>query len=144
MKYLFLALLISCSIDLLAQIPSSKDKPSKDSLTVEDAPDTDPQYIGGFESLSKYLNDSLRWDEVLQWQARKKKPMANKVLVRFVIEKNGTISHVEVESATIKCPPCKKEAIRVIQAMPAWIPGYKHDRPVRTWVRIPIIFKVDE
>jgi protein TonB len=70
--------------------------------------------------------------------------MANKVLVRFIVEKNGTISHVAVESATMKCPPCNKEAIRVIQAMPTWIPGYKYDRPVRVWVRIPIIFSMDE
>jgi protein TonB len=143
MKYLLLTLLISWSSSFLAQTPTSKDKTRKDSLTVEDAADTDPQYIGGFENLSKYLNDSLRWDEVANWQARKKKPMANKVLVRFVVEKDGTITHVDVESATIKCPPCKTEAIRVIQAMPAWIPGYKHDRPVRVWIRIPIIFSME-
>ena len=144
MKYLLLTLLISWSSGFIAQTPSSKDKPRKDSLTIEDAADTDPQYIGGLEGLSKYLNDSIRWDEVVQWQARKKKPMANKVLVRFIVEKNGTISHVAVESATMKCPPCNKEAIRVIQAMPTWIPGYKYDRPVRVWVRIPIIFSMEE
>lgn len=144
MKFIFLLALLSWSSSLLAQTPTSKDKPRKDSLTVEDAADTDPQYIGGLEGLSKYLNDSIRWDEIEHWQARKKKPMANKVLVRFVVEKNGTISHVDVESATIKCPPCNKEAIRVIQAMPAWIPGYKYDRPVRVWVRIPITFSMEE
>lgn len=144
MKYFLLTLLISCSSSFIAQTLPSKDKDLKDSLTVEDAADTDPQYIGGFESLSKYLNDSLRWDEVVKWQARKKKPLANKVLVRFVVEKNGTISHVEVETSTIKCPPCNKEAIRVIQAMPAWTPGYKYDRPVRVWVRIPITFSMEE
>jgi protein TonB len=143
MKYLLLALLVSCSSGFLAQSNRSKDNPRKDSLNIEDAADTDPEFIGGFEGLSKYLNDSLRWDEVTQWQARKKKPMANKVLVRFVVEKDGTITHVDVESATIKCPPCKTEAIRVIQAMPAWIPGYKHDRPVRVWIRIPIIFSME-
>jgi protein TonB len=81
--------------------------------------------------------------EVEQWVADQKAPISNKVTVKFVVEKNGIITHVDVESATIKCPPCNKEAVRVIQAMPAWIPGYKYDRPVRVWIRIPIIFEVE-
>ena len=73
MRYIFLFVLISWSSGFLAQSLPSKDKHRKDSLNIEDAADTDPEFIGGFEGLSKYLNDSLRWDEVTQWQARKKK-----------------------------------------------------------------------
>ena len=79
-------------------------------------------------------------EEVEKWTAKKKLPEKNRIVVRFVVEKDGSLSHVHVESASAYCPPCNKEAIRVIQAMPAWTPGYKYDRPVRTWVRIPIIF----
>jgi TonB family protein len=143
MKYLLFTLLISWSSGLLSQTPPSTDNSQTDTLTIEDAADTDPEFIGGFDGLVKYLNDSLKWDEVEQWVSDQKAPISNKVIVKFVVEKNGSITHVDVESATIKCPPCNKEALRVIQAMPAWIPGYKYDRPVRVWIRIPIIFEVD-
>jgi TonB family protein len=143
MKYLLFTLLISWSSRLLSQTPPSTDNPQNDTLIIEDAADTDPEFIGGFDGLVKYLNDSLRWGEVEQWVSDQKAPISNKVIVKFVVEKNGSITHVDVESATIKCPPCNKEAVRVIQAMPAWIPGYKYDRPVRVWIRIPIIFEVE-
>ena len=143
MKFILLFVLVYWSSGLLSQTPPSANNPQKDSLTIEDAADTDPEFIGGFDGLIKYLNDSLRWDEVEQWVADQKAPISNKVIVKFVVEKNGSITHVDVESATIKCPPCNKEAVRVIQAMPAWIPGYKYDRPVRVWIRIPIIFEVE-
>jgi TonB family protein len=143
MKYLLFTLLISWSSRLLSQTPPSTDNPQNDTLIIEDAADTDPEFIGGFDGLVKYLNDSLRWGEVEQWVSDQKAPIGNKVIVKFVVEKNGSITHVDVESATIKCPPCNKEAVRVIQAMPAWIPGYKYDRPVRVWIRIPIIFEVE-
>jgi hypothetical protein len=47
-----------------SQTPPSTDNSQKDSLTIEDAADTEPEFIGGFDGLIKYLNDSLRWDEV--------------------------------------------------------------------------------
>jgi len=143
MKHLLLFLLFILSNVAYSQTPPSANNPQKDSLTIEDAADTDPEFIGGFDGLVKYLNDSLRWGEVEQWVSDQKAPISNKVIVKFVVEKNGSITHVDVESATIKCPRCNKEALRVIQAMPAWIPGYKYDRAVRVWIRIPIIFEVD-
>jgi protein TonB len=138
-----LLLVLTFTSFVYSQTPPSTDNPQNDTLTIEDAADTDPEFIGGFDGLIKYLNDSLRWDEVEKWVSDQKAPISNKVIVKFVVEKNGSITHVDVESATIKCPPCNKEALRVIQAMPAWIPGYKYDRPVRVWIRIPIIFEVD-
>jgi TonB family protein len=143
MKFILLFVLVYWSSGLRSQTPPSTDNSQTDTLTIEDAADTDPEFIGGFDGLIKYLNDSLKWDEVEQWVSDQKAPISNKVIVKFVVEKNGSITHVDVESATIKCPPCNKEALRVIQAMPAWIPGYKYDRAVRVWIRIPIIFEVD-
>ncbi len=64
MKYLLFTLLISWSSRLLSQTPPSTDNPQNDTLIIEDAADTDPEFIGGFDGLVKYLNDSLRWGEV--------------------------------------------------------------------------------
>ncbi len=64
MKYLLFTLLISWSSRLLSQTPPSTDNPQNDTLIIEDAADTDPEFIGGFDGLVKYLIDSLRWGEV--------------------------------------------------------------------------------
>lgn len=64
MKHLLLFLLFILSNVAYSQTPPSANNPQKDSLTIEDAADTDPEFIGGFDGLVKYLNDSLRWDEV--------------------------------------------------------------------------------
>lgn len=64
MKLLLSFLLFALSNVAYSQTPPSTDNPQNDTLTIEDAADTDPEFIGGFDGLVKYLNDSLRWDEV--------------------------------------------------------------------------------
>ena len=142
MKLAHLFILICFANAAFSQVPTTlaKDSLANDTTDIADAPDIDPEFTGGYEKLSTHIGKELKWDEVEKWTAKKKLPEKNRIVVRFVVEKDGSLSHVHVESASAYCPPCNKEAIRVIQAMPAWTPGYKYDRPVRTWVRIPIIF----
>ena len=64
MKFILLFVLVYWSSGLLSQTPPSTDNSQKDSLTIEDAADTDPEFIGGFDGLIKYLNDSLRWEKL--------------------------------------------------------------------------------
>ncbi|MEY4893998.1 MAG: hypothetical protein RL751_808 [Bacteroidota bacterium] len=140
MRFIYLLSLLFFTNFLYAQTLTANDTLANDTTDIADAPDIDPEFTGGYEKLSTYIGKELKWDEVEKWTAKKKLPEKNRIVVRFVVEKDGSLSHVHVESASAYCPPCNKEAIRVIQAMPAWTPGYKYDRPVRTWVRIPIIF----
>lgn len=140
MRFIYLLSLLFFTNFFYAQTLTANDTLTNDTTDIADAPDIDPEFTGGYEKLSTYIGKELKWDEVEKWTAKKKLPEKNRVVVRFVVEKDGSLSHVHVESASAYCPPCNKEAIRVIQAMPAWTPGYKYDRPVRTWVRIPIIF----
>ena len=140
MRFIYLLSLLFFTNFFYAQTLATNDTLANDTTDIADAPDIDPEFTGGYEKLSTYIGKELKWDEVEKWTAKKKLPEKNRVVVRFVVEKDGSLSHVHVESASAYCPPCNKEAIRVIQAMPAWTPGYKYDRPVRTWVRIPIIF----
>ena len=140
MRFIYLLSLLFFTNFFYAQTLTTNDTLANDTTDIADAPDIDPEFTGGYDKLSTYIGKELKWDEVEKWTAKKKLPEKNRIVVRFVVEKDGSLSHVHVESASAYCPPCNKEAIRVIQAMPAWTPGYKYDRPVRTWVRIPIIF----
>jgi len=61
-----------------------------------------------------------------------------KVLVSFIVEKNGEISHVKIEKSVSS--DLDREAKRVIRAMPKWNTGIHEDMPVRVRCRVPINF----
>jgi TonB family protein len=65
------------------------------------------------------------------------------VIVRFIIEKDGSITHVKLETKLPKCEPCNQEAIRVVKNMPKWKPASDDGKAVRTYVRLPIRFEMD-
>lgn len=66
-----------------------------------------------------------------------------RVVIRFVVEKDGTISNPVVESKLEECPACDKEALRVVSRMPKWKPASNAGREVRTYVRLPIRFQTE-
>jgi len=64
------------------------------------------------------------------------------VIIRFVVEKDGSVSHVTAVQQTPKCPEFAAEAIRVIKNSPRWIPGKHNGSYVRSCLEIPIKMSV--
>lgn len=62
-----------------------------------------------------------------------------KVLVTFVVGKDGSISEIEVLE-TISAA-ASDEAVRLVKLMPNWIPGTQNDRPVSVRFVLPIVFR---
>jgi protein TonB len=92
--------------------------------------DKSPEYIGGQKEMYKFLSENI--NEAVAT----KKGMVN---LRFVIEKNGSISDVEILRSL--CPTCDEEAKRVIKLMPKWKPGQVNYRNARCYYHMPIVFK---
>lgn len=65
-----------------------------------------------------------------------------KVFVQFVVEKDGSISHIRVIRGID--PSIDQEAIRVISRMPKWTPGKQRNKPVRVAYTLPISFQLGE
>jgi len=63
-----------------------------------------------------------------------------RVIMGFVIEKDGTVSNVQIIRDI--GGGCGKEALRVINSMPKWTPGYQRTEPVRVQFNIPIRFEL--
>ncbi|MBK9288944.1 MAG: energy transducer TonB [Flavobacteriales bacterium] len=63
-----------------------------------------------------------------------------KVYVRFVVEKDGSIS----EKSVVKDvdPFLDEEAIRLVNIMPRWTPGLIAGQPVRTRLILPFSFRL--
>ncbi len=63
-----------------------------------------------------------------------------KVFVKFVIEKDGSITNVEIIKSVDAA--LDKEASRVIRSMPKWTPGKQRGKPVRVSYTLPINFQL--
>ena len=60
-----------------------------------------------------------------------------KIIVRFVVELDGSISNVDVARGL--SPEANREAIRVIRSMPRWKPGKNNGKAVRSRFSLPIL-----
>jgi periplasmic protein TonB len=102
---------------------------------VVDVAEEDAEFPGGYEKLNAFINTTIDYpEEALELGVK------GRVVVRFVVEKDGRISNASVERSIVECPACNKEALRIINKMPNWTPAKNAGRPVRLWVRVPIIY----
>jgi protein TonB len=101
--------------------------------------DVEAEFPGGIDSLRRYIIDNIRMDSIVEFSD---KEMYNKVLVRFLVNKKGIIDHVVIIKAQDYCPPCNKEALRLVRSMPKWTPATLNGRAVSMYFRLPIIFSV--
>jgi len=92
-----------------------------------------PQFPG---DLNKYLGRNVKYPEEAQ-----KQKIQGRVTVQFIIEKDGTITGVTVLRSVH--PLLDKEAIRVVQNMPKWVPGTQRGEPVRVSYTAPINFRLN-
>lgn len=118
---------------------------SNDTSSVASMVEIEPEYIGGLDALTQYLLTNLEGignSESEKSDSKEELLIGGRVIVRFIIEKDGTVSNVVLEERLRKCEPCNREAIRVVKNMPKWKPGSKNGKAVRTYVRLPIRFEV--
>ena len=94
-----------------------------------------PQYPGGAVEFMKWLTKNLRYPAV----ARNRKTQG-KVVAVFYVEKDGSVTGIKITQSL--SPECDREALRVLRMMPTWTPGIQNDKPCRTKVCIPIVFKL--
>ena len=102
---------------------------------VVDVAEEDAEFPGGYEKLAAFINETINYpDEAIELCVK------GRVVVRFVVEKDGRISNASIERPIVECPACNKEALNIINKMPKWTPAKNAGRPVRLWVRVPIIY----
>lgn len=94
-----------------------------------------PEFPGGMAAFMKWLTKNLKYPA----SARSRK-IQGKVVVQFVINKDGTICDAKVLQALD--PALDREALRVVGMMPEWKPGRQQGKICRTLFVIPIIFKI--
>lgn len=94
-----------------------------------------PQFPGGQIAMLQYLMKNIKYPE----QAVKE-GIQGRVTVRFIVEKDGSIS--DVKPVLSVHPLLNKEAVRVVESMPKWSPGKNNGKPVRVRFNLPVMFKL--
>lgn len=119
----------------LTVMENAGDTVSPSNSDIYDVTDTDPEFVGGIDSLYSYLARNIQYPE----QAKNEK-IQGRVFVTFVIEADGNVSNAKVLRGI--GGGCDEEALRVVNAMPKWKPGMLKGKPVRVQYTLPILFKL--
>jgi TonB family protein len=96
-----------------------------------------PQFMGGIEGLMNYMKNNLKYPVEAQ-----KNKVEGRVIVRFVVDKDGAVKDVEVMRGL--SPETDAEALRVVNAMPKWVPGRQKGEAVAVYFTLPILYKLPD
>ena len=94
-----------------------------------------PEFPGGQAELLKFVAKSIKYPTEAQ-----RKGAQGRVIVKFVVETNGSISNIHVVKGID--PLLDAEAIRVCTTMPTWAPARQEGKAVRCYYTIPVTFRL--
>ena len=94
-----------------------------------------PEFPGGMKELMTYLKDNIKYPKAAQ-----DKKVQGRVIVQFVVEKDGTLTEFKVMRSVD--PDLDNEALRVLSEMPKWKPGMQKGQAVRVKYTVPVSFKL--
>ncbi len=97
----------------------------------------DPEFPGGIDALYKFITDNLKYPQLALENA-----IEGRVYVTFVVDTDGTVKNVRVLRDI--GGGCGREAVRVVEMMPKWIPGKQRGKPVCSQFNLPVNFVLPE
>jgi protein TonB len=134
----FLLFFLFTSLLAFSQVPATISTDTTNSQIFETV-EVQAEFPGGIDAMRKFLVDNIIMDSIVKFSD---KEINNKVIVRFVVNKDGDVERAAIDRASTYCPPCNKEALRLVKSMPKWTPGKVGGEPVSMYFRLPIIFSV--
>ncbi len=133
--------LFNTDIEIDMVIPSEPmEEPEEEPEEVEPhfvlVPEVPAEPEGGMKTFHSYMKNNLDYPR----QARRMN-VQGKVFVQFIIDKDGSITEVEVVRGI--GGGCDEEAKRLIAEAPKWKPARQRGRAVRQKMTMPIFFKLN-
>lgn len=95
------------------------------------------EFPGGMAALMKWLSNNIRYPEAAQ-----QNDVQGRVIVKFVVEKDGSVSQVQILKGVDK--DLDKEALRVVNKMPKWQAGKNNGVAVRSYFTLPVNFRLQQ
>lgn len=122
-------------------ILTKKETPGKEELLAENekvynSVEKMPEFPGGEKALIQYITRSIIYPETAVEQK-----LQGKVYVSFVVRKDGSVADSKIERGVAQS--LDREALRVVDALPQWKPGYQKGVPVNVKYTVPINFALE-
>ncbi|MCH5242533.1 MAG: energy transducer TonB [Muribaculaceae bacterium] len=92
------------------------------------------QFPGGQNALNRWISDNLQYPE-----SAKKNDIQGRVIVKFVVEKDGSNTSAEIDRSVDK--DLDQEALRIVSIMPKWKPATIWGEPVRSYYKLTVTFR---
>lgn len=105
---------------------------TKSSQVVEEM----PMFPGGEKAFVAYLKENLKYPTVPAENG-----IQGRVIVLFKVEADGSLTDVRIGGSVD--PSIDREALRLVKAMPKWIPGKQDGKPVPVKFQLPITFSLN-
>ncbi|WP_131458208.1 TonB family protein [Jiulongibacter sediminis] len=96
-----------------------------------------PQFPGGNAEMYRFINQHLNYPP----EAKAAK-IEGRVFVKFVVQKDGSISQTEIMKGLGH--GYDEEALRIIKLMPKWKAGTQNGRTVNVWYTLAFSFSLEE
>lgn len=96
-----------------------------------------PAYKGGFEGMMKTLRKNMRYPASARSMGKE-----GTVHVEFVVNDAGEITNVKVLRGFDL--DCDKEAVRMVEKLTEWTPGFQNKLAVNVKMVLPIKFKLEQ
>ena len=135
---------VAAAAEALTAAVSEDDKTSRKTAENADSPELvysvvqkKPEFPGGDAALLQYISDNIHYPE----EASDKK-IQGRVVVRFVINKDGSVGETSVLRSAD--PLLDKEALRVVGTLPSFKPGEVDGKPVSVYYVLPIGFSLKD
>lgn len=108
----------------------------EDTTIFEGVPEVMPSYRGDVDALYRHIAFEMHYPEAAMADS-----VQGRVIVRFVVEKDGRLTNFEV----VRTPDerLSAEAIRVLRLTEPWIPAQNQGHPVRSRFCMPITFRLN-
>lgn len=94
-----------------------------------------PQFPGGIEALQLFAARTMKYPVIALENG-----IQGRVFVKFVVDKTGKVTKAKIDRGVD--PSIDKEAVRIVESMPAWTPGKQHGQAVDVAYTMPIDFKL--
>lgn len=157
-KYIFILLLLFVAMMANAQVVSEKNAAVQCEIEEDDIfelADEMPVFPGGIDALVQYLSSNISYPLKAQEYG-----IEGKVILHFIVQGDGSISHVKVEKSASHVVEVQnedtgiierydygfdldREAIRVVKAMPKWKAGSNNGKPIKALFHLPVTFRLD-
>ncbi len=129
---LFATLIMVCAFSLNV---NAQEKKSDDSYVVFSVVEDEAEFPGGIDALGQFLASNIKYP-----QEAKEKEITGKVIITFVVEKDGSINDIKILRDIGY--GCGEEAKRIVKLMPKWKPAKQRGKFVRQQFVLPVNFNL--